>query len=277
MPNPSTILLVEDNPDDEALTVHALRMRTTANVEVARDGQEALDYLFNDAKDMPQLGAAAKCPRPVAVGPGNRGPIFSPITPETMMAGNERSVRAGEANARCELECGIGLVAEDDVSPPGARGRLPSHRSCSHARSTHRPANAVQRRDHQLSIGGRVLDDEDAELRVAGLFAASLAREPRDGRRLVTVPTRWAAPPGGEWGRWWGLLVGQEPEQADAVHRVGELLAIDRLSPVGADPVAVSAKEVGGLVGGRQDHDHSAVRLAARIREGPRARRGPGV
>ena len=55
MPNPPTILLVEDNPDDEALTVHALRMRTTANVEVARDGQEALDYLFNDAKDMPQL------------------------------------------------------------------------------------------------------------------------------------------------------------------------------------------------------------------------------
>ena len=55
MPSPSTILLVEDNPDDEALTVHALRMRTTANVEVARDGQGALDYLFNDAKDMPQL------------------------------------------------------------------------------------------------------------------------------------------------------------------------------------------------------------------------------
>ena len=55
MPSPSTILLVEDNPDDEALTVHALRMRTTANVEVARDGQEALDCLFNDAKDMPQL------------------------------------------------------------------------------------------------------------------------------------------------------------------------------------------------------------------------------
>ena len=55
MPNPVTILLVEDNPDDEALTVRALRMGTTANIEVARDGQEALDYLFNDAKSMPQL------------------------------------------------------------------------------------------------------------------------------------------------------------------------------------------------------------------------------
>jgi two-component system response regulator len=50
-----TVLLVEDNPDDEALTVLALRRETATNVEVARDGQEALDYLFNDAKSMPQL------------------------------------------------------------------------------------------------------------------------------------------------------------------------------------------------------------------------------
>jgi two-component system, response regulator len=55
MSHPPKILLVEDNPDDEELTVHALRMRTTANVEVAHDGEEALDHLFNDAKDMPQL------------------------------------------------------------------------------------------------------------------------------------------------------------------------------------------------------------------------------
>jgi two-component system response regulator len=55
MPNLATILLVEDNPDDESLTVRALRTGTTANIEVARDGQEALDYLFNDAKSMPRL------------------------------------------------------------------------------------------------------------------------------------------------------------------------------------------------------------------------------
>jgi two-component system, response regulator len=55
MPNPVTILLVEDNPDDEALTVRALRMGTIANIEVARDGQEALDYLFNDANTTPRL------------------------------------------------------------------------------------------------------------------------------------------------------------------------------------------------------------------------------
>lgn len=42
-----TILLVEDNPDDEALTLRALKKNNVLNkVEVARDGVEALDYLF---------------------------------------------------------------------------------------------------------------------------------------------------------------------------------------------------------------------------------------
>jgi two-component system, response regulator len=41
------ILLVEDNPDDELLTLRALRMNNVLNeVIVARDGVEALDYLF---------------------------------------------------------------------------------------------------------------------------------------------------------------------------------------------------------------------------------------
>lgn len=41
------ILLVEDNPDDEALTLRALRQNNIAeDVIVARDGVEALDFLF---------------------------------------------------------------------------------------------------------------------------------------------------------------------------------------------------------------------------------------
>jgi two-component system, response regulator len=41
------ILLVEDNPDDEALTLRALKRNSIRNeVTVARDGAEALDILF---------------------------------------------------------------------------------------------------------------------------------------------------------------------------------------------------------------------------------------
>ncbi len=42
-----TILLVEDNPDDEALTLRALKRNNILNeVIVVRDGAEALDFLF---------------------------------------------------------------------------------------------------------------------------------------------------------------------------------------------------------------------------------------
>jgi two-component system, response regulator len=56
-----TILLVEDNPKDEALTLRALRKSNILNkVDVVHDGVEALDYLFTpDAggalRPLPQL------------------------------------------------------------------------------------------------------------------------------------------------------------------------------------------------------------------------------
>jgi two-component system response regulator len=41
------ILLVEDNPSDIELTLHALRRENLSNrVQVVRDGEEALDFLF---------------------------------------------------------------------------------------------------------------------------------------------------------------------------------------------------------------------------------------
>ncbi len=45
--NNKVILLVEDNPEDEALTLHAFKKnKIMKEVVVVRDGAEALDYLF---------------------------------------------------------------------------------------------------------------------------------------------------------------------------------------------------------------------------------------
>jgi CheY-like chemotaxis protein len=46
-----TILLVEDNPDDVTLTLRALQKNNLGNdVVVARDGVEALEYLFGTGR-----------------------------------------------------------------------------------------------------------------------------------------------------------------------------------------------------------------------------------
>ena len=58
-----TILLVEDNPDDQKLTIRALKKNNITNdIVIAEDGVQALDYLFGtgqhagrDARQRPSL------------------------------------------------------------------------------------------------------------------------------------------------------------------------------------------------------------------------------
>ena len=50
------ILLIEDNPNDAELTIRALKKNNLANnLKHLEDGQEALDYIFNDQNVMPKL------------------------------------------------------------------------------------------------------------------------------------------------------------------------------------------------------------------------------
>ncbi|MBI4317307.1 MAG: response regulator [Chloroflexi bacterium] len=54
-----TVLLVEDDPDEAELTIRVFRKQGLANLVVAHDGAEALDYLFGNGrgeeKAMPQV------------------------------------------------------------------------------------------------------------------------------------------------------------------------------------------------------------------------------
>ncbi len=50
------ILLVEDNPNDVELTLHAFKSANLANtIHVARDGVEAIEFLFGNGSTMPKL------------------------------------------------------------------------------------------------------------------------------------------------------------------------------------------------------------------------------
>ena len=61
--NRRTVLLIEDNPRDEDLTLRAFRKSRIANpITVVRDGEEALEYLFctgryagRNPRDMPSV------------------------------------------------------------------------------------------------------------------------------------------------------------------------------------------------------------------------------
>ncbi len=51
MSDDKTLLLVEDNPQDEMLTLRAMHKANISNrIDVVRDGQQALDYLFREGE-----------------------------------------------------------------------------------------------------------------------------------------------------------------------------------------------------------------------------------
>jgi CheY-like chemotaxis protein len=54
--NAVEILLVDDDPADVELATHAIQENKLANrVQVLRDGEEALDYLFGQDRDPPRI------------------------------------------------------------------------------------------------------------------------------------------------------------------------------------------------------------------------------
>jgi DNA-binding response OmpR family regulator len=54
--NERMILLVEDDPDHEALTIRALKKANIANnIRVAHDGEEAIEMLFGTSNPLPYL------------------------------------------------------------------------------------------------------------------------------------------------------------------------------------------------------------------------------
>jgi two-component system response regulator len=56
MNHPGRVILVEDNPDDEMLTLRAFKKVNIANpIEVARDGQEAVDVILDNDGEVPAL------------------------------------------------------------------------------------------------------------------------------------------------------------------------------------------------------------------------------
>lgn len=105
MKRTGTILLVEDNPDDVDLTIRAFQKNHISNeIVVARDGQEALDYLF---------AAGANC---------GRSPAAIPVVvlldlklPKVDGIGVLRRLRADERTRRLPVVVLTSSSEEEDI------------------------------------------------------------------------------------------------------------------------------------------------------------------
>jgi len=100
-----TILLVEDNADDEALTIRALKKNNLKNeLVVARDGVEALDFLF---------GTGAYAGRDTSVLPGLV--LLDLKLPRLDGLGVLRRIRADERTRRMPVTVLTSSKEEQDI------------------------------------------------------------------------------------------------------------------------------------------------------------------
>jgi two-component system response regulator len=100
-----TILLVEDNADDEALTIRALKKNNLKNeLVVARDGVEALDFLF---------GTGAYAGRDTSVLPGLV--LLDLKLPRLDGLGVLRRIRADERTRRMPVTVLTSSTEEQDI------------------------------------------------------------------------------------------------------------------------------------------------------------------
>src|SRR5207302_760455 len=96
-----TILLVEDNPDDEALTLRAFRQNNLSNeIVVKRDGAEALEYLFGPTSPSSSLRRARSgctgsfSTRPLRPRARDERPDAPPGAPRRGLCGRRRAPRS---------------------------------------------------------------------------------------------------------------------------------------------------------------------------------------
>jgi len=100
-----TILLVEDNPDDVDLTLRAFRKNNLCNkIAIARDGQEALDYMVAACENAGQNPAAV----PQVV-------LLDLKLPKVDGIGVLRHLRAGERTRRLPVVVLTSSNEEEDV------------------------------------------------------------------------------------------------------------------------------------------------------------------
>jgi two-component system response regulator len=120
------ILLVEDNPDDEKLTLRAFKRSHVANpVAVARDGVEALDFLFARGAHADRQGA----PPPTLVILDLKLPKLDGLGVLKAMRANERTrlipvVILTSSKEEQDLVSGYSLGANSYVRKPVDFGRF---------------------------------------------------------------------------------------------------------------------------------------------------------